>query len=90
MKRGITQLNGKELNTALEAIKTNQYANQLLVARLTPKTIDDQKVQIQLDEEQAEIILDSLPTPNQTETPELTSLRKTIQQFIAKLRFPTE
>ena len=90
MKRGITQISGKELSFALEAVKNNQYTNQILIDRLTPKKIDDNKVQIQLDEDQAEIILDSLPTPDQTEATELTSLRKTIQQFISKLRFPTK
>lgn len=87
MKRGITQLTGKQMKIALDSVKTNSYADKILLDRLTPQKIDDTSVTIQLDEEQAEVILDSLPTPDQNEDPNLTSLRKVIQQFIAKLRF---
>lgn len=87
MKRGITKLTGKQMKIALDAVKTNSYADQILFNRLKPKELSDTPVTIQFDEEQADIILDSLPTPNKNENPDLTSLRKVIQQFIAKLRF---
>lgn len=87
MKRGITQLTGKQMQIALEAVKNNKYADQILFNRLKPEEQDDNLIKIQLDEEQAEIILDSLPTPDKNEDSNLTNLRKTIQQFIAKLHF---
>ena len=87
MERGVIQLTVAERQHALQALQAveGDEVIGLLKERLTNGS--DQE-NIQLREEDAEIILDNLPMPQAGEAADITSLRKKVQQFIAKIRFP--
>ncbi len=92
MERGVIKFNNLEL-TALHNLAT-QYAstNQALLAKLAPiadLVVTDQLHEhvVEISEDEAEVLLDSMPIPTTDSPAEITSARLKIQQFLARSRF---
>lgn len=93
MERGIIKLIGSEKQEALKALESVESSPnvEVMKQRLAINGSDaNVEETIQLNEEAAELILDNLSMPQAGEAPAITSLRKKIQQFLARIRFPEQ
>lgn len=93
MERGIVLFNNAELTFLHNLAVVQGCKKHELIDRLKPVCGADGKIDlnqectIQISEDEAEIMLDCMPIPNEKADPNLTSSRFKIQQFISKCRF---
>jgi hypothetical protein len=90
MQRGIIQLNNTRMQLLLQILKQNQSVDQLLMNKLSSNHHDQPQVTLELSEDEAETLIDSLEMPRPSDDQQLVTLRRSLQEFLTKLRFPAD
>lgn len=87
MKRGVINLRQGEaivaLGTFTSAQQQSPLYNKLVVVS---QVAQDEKLPLQLSEEEVELLLDNIGIPIEEESPDMTSLRTKLRTFLQYLR----
>lgn len=90
MERGTIVLSNNQAIALRKGLLNQGFANESLLRKLepviNPADLDADFI-VEISEEDAETMLDSMPIPNQDTDPNLISSRIKIQNFLAKCRF---
>jgi len=91
MNRGMITLSSSQLTLIQSSILQLQQVPQELPIRIAAarqqlQATNAQQTEIELSEDSAEAVLDSLPMPQQNEDPQLTNTRTAFMQFLTSLR----
>jgi hypothetical protein len=89
MERGTILLTSLEMSAVAELLTQYHPEKQALITKIAPVVSDSQNSAhtITISEEEAEVILDSMPIPGKESNNNLNQARKKLQQFLANLRF---
>lgn len=87
MQRGVITFTAPQLALSLQALQSSPQDVSLLVNKLTDaQSLADQQPEVEISEEDADTLLDSLPAPQQGEDANITGLRKSLQAFLQQSR----
>lgn len=89
MERGVISLTNLELVALYHMAIAQHCTKQDLMDKLQPvKGVDDTDSNVvQISEDDAEILLDCMPIPDEKSDPNIVSSRIKIQEFVSKCRF---
>lgn len=93
MQRGIVGFTNQELKILHDLAISSGCQKEDLVAKIVPSgnlqnSIFSSLNNVLLSEDEAEILLDLMPIPNESNNSTIGDVRIKIQQFLAKSRFP--
>lgn len=86
MQRGILTLTPQDCQYSLQLIAQSPHQPPMLAGKLQQGAQSPAPAPIEMSEEEVEVIMDSLPMPDQQEAEQITNLRKQLQQFLVQLR----
>jgi hypothetical protein len=85
MQRGIIILNQAEM-AQLQSRLADQLLPPLLDLKIKNNNLVESNLKIEMSEEDAELLLDTLPIPSSNEDLNLSTLRNSLQSFLQNLR----
>lgn len=87
MQRGVLRISDQQLDICLQQLASSSQNVQFLKEKLThARETKHSNTTVELSEDEVDILLDVLPTPQTNEIKNLTILRKNLQEFLMQLR----
>jgi len=88
MQRGVIKFSPESISFALPLLPQSTQDTTLLQQKFQHALQSGGTTEIMLSEDEADILLDCLPTPQQGENPSATTVRKDLIDFLQRMRSP--
>lgn len=88
MQRGVVKFSPEAINFILPKLAETPQDTTLLQQKFQSALQAGGETEVMLSEDDADTLLDGLPTPQQGEDPSATTLRKNLTEFLQKMRNP--